>query len=175
MNERDWTEIPHTRVPPDFNNFLAVLSRSKPKRPTLFEFHINDRVCRKLAGKVSCVHDDLHRYVTRIQAFRNAGYDYALLNIPGFSFNAGLVQQELTRSMNEGAVITDRASFDRYEWPDPDKADYGMLDRLFSELPQGMKLIVYGPCGVLENVIRLVGYENLCFKTIDDERLMLGR
>jgi uroporphyrinogen decarboxylase len=43
---------------------------------------------------------------------------------------------------------------------------------MLPELPSGMKLIVSGPRGVLENVIKLVGYENLCYMTIDDETLV---
>lgn len=35
-------------------------------------------------------------------------------------------------------------------------------------MPDGMKVIVMGPDGVLESVIALVGYENLCYLTIDD-------
>jgi uroporphyrinogen decarboxylase len=34
-----------------------------------------------------------------------------------------------------------------------------------------MKLVPLGPCGVLENVTALVGYENLCFMLIDDPGL----
>ena len=34
-----------------------------------------------------------------------------------------------------------------------------------------MKIIVFGPSGVLENVISLVGYETLCYMIHDDEKL----
>jgi uroporphyrinogen decarboxylase len=46
------------------------------------------------------------------------------------------------------------------------------LDRLSDHLPDGMKLIVYGPGGVLENVIALVGYDNLCYLLVDDRELV---
>lgn len=38
-------------------------------------------------------------------------------------------------------------------------------------MPDGMKLIVCGPGGVLENVISLTGYDNLCFMLYEDPEL----
>lgn len=40
------------------------------------------------------------------------------------------------------------------------------------ELPEGMKVIVFGPGGVLENVTELVGFENLCFMIYEDPELL---
>ncbi|NLW86163.1 MAG: uroporphyrinogen-III decarboxylase-like protein, partial [Planctomycetes bacterium] len=37
--------------------------------------------------------------------------------------------------------------------------------------PKGSKFIVWGPGGVLENAIALVGYQNLCMMTMDDPEL----
>ena len=169
---RNWNDIPREASAPDFNNLLAVLRRSKPQRSTLFEFFLNGPLYEKLAGDTSSYSDDIRPHVTTIKGFRNAGYDYATILIPGFEFPAGEIHKEATCSMNDGAVIRDRASFDSYAWPDPSTADYGLLDRLTPKLPQGMKLIVYGPGGVLENVIKLVGYEDLCYMTIDNVALV---
>ncbi len=168
LTGRNWSDTPRAASAPDFNNLLAVLRRSKPQRATLFEFFLNGPLYEKLAGDMSSHADDLRPYMTTIMGFLNAGYDYATILIPGFGFPAGDVHQESTRSLNEGAVIRDRLSFDAYVWPDPCTANYAILDRLTPMLPQGMKLIVHGPGGVLENVIKLVGYENLCYMTIDD-------
>jgi uroporphyrinogen decarboxylase len=163
-------EMPH-ETSPDFDNLLAVLRRSKPRRPTLFELFLNGPLYAKLAGDTSDVPDDIRPWITKIKGFMHAGYDHATINIPGFGFPVGNPRIEATISLNDGAVITDRASFDAYAWPDPATADYGLLDRLTPHLPQGMKLIICGPQGVLENVISLVGYENLCYMTIDDPAL----
>jgi len=165
-------EIPEVRGPPDFGNLLAVLSRSKPARPTLFEFFLNGRLYRKLTADTIPDPDRVTEEMLRMQAFRGAGYDYATVRLPGFGFAAGEVRTASTRSLNEGAVITDRASFDAYEWPDPRDARYDVLDALAAALPAGMKLIVCTPGGVLENVVKLVGFENLCFMTVDDETLV---
>jgi uroporphyrinogen decarboxylase len=47
-----------------------------------------------------------------------------------------------------------------------------MLSRLTEDLPKGMKLLPYSPDGVLENVIRLMGFDALCFSLRDDPLLV---
>jgi len=49
--------------------------------------------------------------------------------------------------------------------------DYSRLDKAKEILPDGMKLIVWGPSGVLENVTALVGFESLCMILIDNPAL----
>ncbi len=171
MAQTSWWKGPD-RAEPDFNNLLAVLNRGKPSRPTLFEFFLNNRIYRKLAGKSWS--DDpapLAQWRSLIAAFKAAGYDYATVHPSSLCFPGGEHDRAQTISLNQGAVITDRKSFDAYPWPDQDALDYSMLHTIAPDLPRKMKLIVYGPCGVLENAISLVGYENLCLMLADDPRL----
>ena len=157
---------------PDFNNILAILRRERPARPTLFEFFLNTPFYQDLTQATRKPWpEDLDALLTIIHGFRNTGYDYAAFCVPGFSFPAGHVDQISTRSLNQGAVITDRASFDAYAWPDPEAADFAVLDRLAPEVPRGMKIISSAPGGVLENAIMLVGYEHLCMMVLTDEPL----
>lgn len=163
---------PAVRGEPDFNNVLAVLRRRQPARPTLFELFLNNRLYSALAGSPDPQWPaDLKDKLTIVYGFRNAGYDYATFHVPNFGFPAGEFHQQATRSINEGAVIADRAGFAAYRWPDPEAGDYGILDRILPYLPRGMKVIICGPGGVLENAIRLVGYEQLCYMLLDDPRL----
>jgi len=158
---------------PDFDNLLAVLAKEKPARPTLFEFFMNPRLYKHLTGwpgeTPMMGSDDWHRLV--ISAFQRAGYDYATL-LAGFHFPKDEVAHASTVSLNEGVMITDRESFKKYPWPTVDLADYAVLDRLRPDIPDGMKIIAFGPCGVLENVIALTGYDNLCFMLADDPALV---
>lgn len=157
---------------PNFHNLLKVLRRQKPDRPTLFEFFLNDPLYRKLAGEETAGRTDklaYHRML--IHAFKNAGYDYVTLIGSDFGFPSGEVHRNKTISLNEGAVILDRKSFESYPWPDPDAFDYSLLEEIKTELPEGMKVIVCGPGGVLENVINLVGYDALCYMTVEDPEL----
>ncbi len=158
---------------PDFINLLIVLHCEIPDRPTLFEFFLNQSLYEKLAGQsMAAVQEPLERIRIMIKAFENAGYDYATIHGSDFSFPHGEVRQIATRSLNDGSVIKSRTDFENYEWPDPDSFDYSRLEKLGSDLPDGMKLIVYGPGGVLENVIQLVGYDSLCYMIYEDPVLV---
>ncbi len=106
------------------------------------------------------------------EAFRIAGYEYVTVLGSGFKFEAGEIEKKATISLNAGEIIRDRKSFESYQWPNPDKYDYSRLEKAKGTLPEGMKLLVLGPCGVLENVIFLVGFERLCMMLADDAALV---
>ena len=155
---------------PNFDNLLQVLRCREPERPTLFEFFLNQRLYRRLAGASWSEETYLPSwYGNMVTAFGRAGYDYATVAGSTFRFPSGERAAEKTVSLNDGAVIVDRTSFDSYAWPEPDPYEYDDLATV--ELPPGMKLIVCGPGGVLENVITLVGYDTLCFMLADDPAL----
>ena len=158
---------------PDFGNLLKVLQREKPDRPTLFDFGFNGTIAQKMVGPDVAKRDDgLDPFRVMIHAFKNIGYDY--VKIPGsdFRFVKGEARRLKTRSLNEGGLISDRASFEAYEWADPETFDYSRLERLGKELPDGMGIIVNCPGGVLENVIQLVGFERFCILAMDDPDLV---
>jgi len=155
---------------PDFSQLLKVLQRKKPERPVLFEIGIAGEVLKRFADP------DLEENWSGgpgntwlASAWRNLGYDYQMIRGSGFRFPSGERQKAASVSMNEGALITDRESFRAYQWPDPDAFDYSGLAR--ARPPDGMKYIVWGPGGVLENVVSLVGYERLCYMSVDEPRL----
>lgn len=159
---------------PNFNNLLKVLRCEKPDRPTLFEFFLNQPLYEKLAGEdITGMKDELAKYRLLIHAFKNAGYDYATIKGSDFDFPKGEIESQKTRSLNEGSLIWDRQSFEQYKWPNPDDFDYSRLEKLSSELPGKMKLIVCGSSGgVLETMIDLVGYESLCYMLVEDPVLV---
>lgn len=172
---KSWESIPLPEARPDFSNLLAVLRRERPTRPTLFEFFLNDVLHRKLAGVAAPYGlSPFDEGTLRIKAFAAAGYDYATITsflVKTLAFPTGDRAHGASISMNEGGVIVDRATFDAYRWQDPDVGDYSLLDSLSTRLPQGMKLIVSGPGGILENAMSLVGYETFCCMIYDNEPL----
>lgn len=157
---------------PDFNNLLAVLRKKSPSRPTLFEFFLNDPLEQKLAGWECPPVGEIQQHQCRIEAFARAGYDYTTLYASDFTFKHGELQKKSSISANDGYVIYDRPTFDSYVWEDPRAYYNGRLERLERYLPDGMKFIVYGPGGVLENIISLVGFDNLCYMLADDPELV---
>ena len=164
----------HARKP-DIENLYKVLRRQEPDRPTLFELFLNFPLYERLAGRGLPKTGDMDLEFCKlvIEAYAAAGYDYAWTSGSKFSFPTNRHKQEdkKTISLNDGAVIADWASFEAYAWPDPDNFDYSLLDKIKAFLPEGMKLMIIGPSGVLENAIALTGYENLCTLIYDDPAL----
>jgi uroporphyrinogen decarboxylase len=140
----------------------------------LFEFILNGRLYeRLLKGQWHTEGNPLAHVRNGMEAFAAAGYDYALFAGGWiFGFARKDRQSAQTVSINDGVVITDRASFDAFVWPDMAKADFSVLKNVEAYLPDGMKLMVCTPDGVLENVIALLGYENLCALLVDDPELV---
>ncbi len=168
----NWNEIPERRDEPNFENLLTVLRREVPSRPTLFEFYFNERIySRVMPGPIPI---DPEAWLRRfILTFHRLGYDFATILLPGFQFSdPDLRETKETFSMNDGAVIRDQKEFDAFDWPDPGEADHDILDRLADDLPEGMKLLPYSPDGVLENVIRLMGFDTLCLNLHDHPQLV---
>jgi len=102
----------------------------------------------------------------------NGGYDYVSVHASSFAFPIAHRDHKNTLSLNDGFVITDEKSFEAYAWPNPENFDYSGLDKMGAYMPDGMKLMILGPCGVLENAIAMVGYENLCYMLAEDPELV---
>jgi uroporphyrinogen decarboxylase len=157
---------------PEFGQLQKVLQRKRPERATLFEFFLNGPLVHRLTGIRDIGEWGSVQWCSSLaRAFEAAGYDYVTMGSSAMGFPAGKHEYAKSISQNEGAVITDWESFRRYQWPDPDAFDYSRLDAAEKWLPAGMKAIVFGPGGVLENCISLCGYEGLAVMVMDDPKL----
>lgn len=160
-----------TAFKPDFDQLLKVIRRERPDRPVLFELYLNMPLYEKMAGRKLESDDALSRARLTVSAFHNMGYDYTTLHASAFRFTEDPHILK-TQSLNEGAVIVDEASFDRFVWPDPENFDSSYLGQVKKDLPDGMKLMVMGPGGILEVLIALTGYDNLCMMLYDEPELV---
>ena len=168
----NWNNIPERREEPDFGNLLKILQKRIPDRPTLFEFFFNERIYKRIVPDIKA-DNPLSWYSRSVKTFYRLGYDYSTILVPGFRFSdPELHNKKESISLNDGIVIRNREEFEKFEWPDPNNADYELLNSLGDELPEGMKLIPYTPDGVLENVIRLMGFDELCYKLFEDPQLV---
>jgi len=156
---------------PDFNELVRVLNQQKPSRPVLFELFMNEVVYEKMAGHKPDGDTEEAFNKMMIDGFHAGGYDYTSIAASGFGFTHGHRDSQKTTSLNDGFTIIDEKSFDEYKWPEAENYDYSRLETLGKYKPDGMKFMVLGPSGVLENTIALVGYENLCFMISDDPEL----
>jgi uroporphyrinogen decarboxylase len=155
---------------PDFSNIVSILNCKTSSRPTLFEFYANDRFEKGLLEAAAVASDD--EIERKILFFRYAGYDYATLHASHFKFPTKERKKEKSQSFGSAGLIADRKSFEGYPWPEPEDFLPTPLEDAQKFLPNGMKIMVPGPCGVLENCIDLCGYENLCYLLYDDRSLV---
>jgi uroporphyrinogen decarboxylase len=158
---------------PDFEQLLRVLDRKAPSRPTLFEFFLNAQLYQKVTGSTASPQwGSPEFWALGARAYARLGYDYATTHASDMSFPVRASDAHgASRSMELTSLIHDRSSFEAYDWPDPDTCDFSNLESVAAVLESGMKAIVFGPCGVLENVMAIVGYETLCLMMVDDPEL----
>ena len=159
---------------PDIGNLYKIFRREEPSRPTIFELFLNGPLYERLAGRAAPPGGPEHaneHLKFLIDAFAAAGYDYVSTQACEIGFKNERHQKKDTISLNEGYVITDEASFEEYEWPKPEECDYSRLDIAAEYMPEGMKLMIMGPGGVLENAIALAGYDNLCYMIYENHAL----
>jgi len=162
----------HNRTP-NIENLYSVLRREVPARPTLFELFLNEPLYESLAGRKSPGnHNEKEHLKFLIDAFTAAGYDYTTVYASSMTFPSADQERKDTISLNKGFLITDEATFIEYKWPDPGHFDCSRLEIADDYLPDGMKLMVMGPGGVLENTIMLTGYENLCYMLYEEPQLV---
>ncbi len=68
-------------------------------------------------------------------------------------------------------IITDRASFDAFEWPSLDKITMLPLDYMGELLPSGMKIHVFY-MGIFEDLRAIMGLEHMAIKSIKEPDLL---
>lgn len=157
---------------PDFNNILKVLRREVPDRPTLFEFFMNGNVYQEVAGDPPPHQAPAEQHLAYMaRAYAACGYDYVNTYGCDIDFHAGVKTAKSTISLNDSPVIQSWEDFENHPWPDVWKCDFSRLEKVAPDLPGNMKIMMAGPGGVLENVISLMGYENLCVTLYDDPKL----
>lgn len=151
---------------------LKVLRCEKPDRPVLFELFLNSELYEYLAGRKLESDSALDSLKLVTEAYTAAGYDYVTAHGANLQFNPTKKTTVKTRSLNEGFSVTDWESYEKFVWPEPENCDYSRLSDIKPFLPEGMKLMVMGPGGVLENTIDIVGYDNLCYMLYEETELV---
>lgn len=160
---------------PNFKNMEKVLRKEVPSRPVLFDFIIGSDKEKVLAGSEYKTTTEFDHVVTTIKAFDSGGYDHAPIIVRGLNFTRQEVSHPegvQTKSLNESVMITDRESFNRYQWPEINNCDFSIITRAGQYMDKGAKMIPFSYDGILENTIGILGYENLCLLLYDDEELV---
>lgn len=157
---------------PDFErNTMRILNRQKGERASLYELFLNNTLYKLLAGHEQEEEGPVGELRLIAEAMAAGGYDYASCLGSDYGFPHMRRESIKTVSLNGQSMITDWESFEKYIWPDPASFDYSRLEKIRPYLPDGMKLMVRGPGGVLENAISIVGYDNLCIMLYEEPEL----
>ena len=164
--------LPHD---PDKRRLLDVIHNKKPNRPILFEFYLNDDIYHMVTKDVEYDQNDPYaRQKMIIDSYYRLGYDSVNLYGGRMRFPVKQVDKHGAQSVsqNSQAIIETREDFEVYPWPDPDAVNYERMDVIGQYLPKGMGFTVYGPGGMEETLIELVGYEQLCYMLVDEPELV---
>ena len=152
----------------DWEGYLKNLRRTgTPDRVYLFEHGIDDKIQDALHGKYAIwdaldpTRDD---YLLRkpIEVHRFFGIE--LMRV--FPPNGRLVGPGL----GQEGIINSWEDFDRFPWPDPNDADYSALEYYEKNLPDNMR--TFAVLSLWEFVRSLLGFENFCYKLVDDPQLI---
>lgn len=160
---------------PNKNNLLNVLRNKRPDRTPLYDLFLNDGLYERVTADLYYAPDTPYLRQKRIiDAYYRLGYDNVNLYGASVRFPVNRAKRAGARSvsMNEQSIITDWGTFEQYQWPDVGNADYERIDVIGRYLPDGMGYVVYGPGGIQEVLIELVGYERLCYMLIDEPELV---
>lgn len=167
---------------PNFDRILTVLRREhEPDRVPFFElFHDFEIIVACLGRPAPADPEQYRRY--RLEFFLTHGYDYMnAYHTVGFpnvgSLTAPDTAAELARTQRSWedehhGPIGSWADFEQYPWPQVSDSAFEDIEKLAPLLPEGMRVTVTLPGGVLENLIRLLGYEPLCYLLVEQPDLV---
>ena len=162
-----------TNRKPEFQNLLKVLRREVPSRPVLMELFMNNTIYRKFCDPIYLEDkSELAGMLTMASAFANLGYDYFTVWPSGFHFPTKGRASKQTTTLNHESAIFDRKSFDEYKWLNPEDFSMEHLAKVEPLVPKGMKAVMVGPGGVLENIISIMGFDTLCITIHEDPQLV---
>jgi uroporphyrinogen decarboxylase len=175
-------------VKPDAEAFLENVRREgTPKRVHHMELYLDGEVSVAVAERFGLWKDinpdEPFAHVKReIELQRFLGYDYVKCGLDGYDWPLNKEAIEDTADIKKAGgryfvdehkgPITNWEGFEKYPWPDPDKADASALEWLNKNLPDDMCLIGGLTAHIAELLNWLMGYETLCYALFDQRDLV---
>jgi len=173
---------------PDWQAFLSCLRREgTPRRVHHIEIYLDEEIKQLLCARFELLAglDPADRYFAlkrEVALQRFLGYDYVGGKLEGvdLSFNwlnvedtAGAKREAGRRYINEHrGPITNWEEFESYPWPDPARADAGLLEWYEKNLPDDM-CVIGGLTGhFAEDLSWLMGYETFCIALFEQRDLV---
>jgi len=166
---------------PNFDRVLTVVYRQgEPDRVPFFELFHDAEIMAAVMGSPPPSDMEAHRR-WRLEFFTKLHYDYMnAYHTVNFPLVPALLAEDTAehsrgqRSWEDEhhGPIARWEDFEKYPWPEVRDADFEDIEKCAAILPDGMKVTTTLPGGVLENLIRLMGYEPLCYALIDQPDLV---
>ncbi|HEY3324782.1 MAG TPA: uroporphyrinogen decarboxylase family protein [Planctomycetota bacterium] len=161
---------------PDFTRFRKVLMRQgEPDRVPFYELFADVEIMSAVLGRPVQTPEDQIAYQVKL------GYDYAVARAGKLDFpttgqqsaadTAELARAKRTFNVGGQGVIKSWEDFEKYPWPDPQKADYSQFEQMARAMPDGMKLVSLAG-HVLEMPMAIMGYDALCALSCDEPDLI---
>jgi len=145
---------------PRFEALLDVLWRRRiPAYVPFYELFVDRPIMATALGK------EVTSTVDTVAFYYRAGYDYVPV-WPGVPIRTGSLVDT-----SRGYPITDRESFERFDWPGSDRITFTEFESVGAVLPAGMKIIGQTG-GPFETAESLCGYAGLCCLLAGDRRLV---
>jgi|LSQX01.2.fsa_nt_gb uroporphyrinogen decarboxylase len=172
----------HDLWEPDFDRLLTVVKlEGEPDRVPLLDFSHDALIMQQVLGPAMPAGPQASRQF-RIDFCVACSYDVIRGSVgnyyfPGPDSRVAEDTAELSRGSrgwrdDHAGVIGSWQEFEQYRWPRIEDADFSDIEALSSMLPANMKIVVTLPSGVLENLIRIIGFEPLCYMLLDDPALV---
>ena len=159
---------------PDFNRLKKVLLRDgEPDIVPFYELFADLEIMQAVMG--TPINEE-----TIVKFYYKLGYDYATIGC-NFRYKTLLMEVEDTAGLPRGkrsfvddnhGIIEDRKGFNAYEWPQIDSSVAWSVNKAAGYLPDGMKIVIITPGGILENVMWLMGYVPFSYALYEDEQLI---
>lgn len=151
----------------------TLLRRAKPGRVPFMELFHDDEIAAEILGRPMSEFSDWAELRLRL------GYDHVPLRIsPDFrrAYTALEDTAHISRGQRNwatagGGFIKNREDFERYQWPDVDFELPRRIEDAADLLPEGM-CITLRSSGILDNLMRIMGYEGMSEAMYDDPELI---
>ena len=190
--------VPLEKPRPDIESFKrTILEPGKPGRLHLVELKLDTEIVRTIQEVymgmtwIEPSAEDRKQHAAAVKNYVECcyrlGYDYVRLSSDmrrgaGLGFSGSMRTGDDTAGLSRGqrkwteqgtGIISSWKDLEEYSWPRVEDIDLSVYEDLGEHLPDGMGLFVCGGQGILETSMNtLLGYENLCYLSIDEPDLV---
>ncbi len=174
---------------PDWEGLVdCILRKGTPRRVYNIELYLDEEIKEVICDRFDLlnnlkINDPFFKLKREIAIQRFLGYDYVRCSLDDFKMTLKhIIAEDTAHAKRKGGreyinehqgPITTWKEYERYPWPDPDKADTRSLEWYQKNLPEDMCIIGSGGFAhFAEYMTWLMGYQTLCFALCENRELV---